>query len=102
MQEKILENLCSPIDKKELKLIVFKNHKKNYLAGEIEECYEGVLIDDESWMFPVVNGVPRMQLDAFLEYGSLLKANYNEYDKKKSVLLDSYSQAVKDAIKKTK
>ncbi len=102
MQEKILKDLCSPIDKKELKLVVFKNHKKHYTTGEIEECYEGVLLGSDSWMFPIVNGVPRMQLDAFLEFGSFLKNNYQEYENKKNDLLRSYSYVINDAIKKTK
>lgn len=102
MQEKILHDLCSPIDKKELKLVIFKNHKKHYSTGEFEECLEGVLLSDNDWMFPIVNGVPRMQLDAFLEYGNFLKNSYKEYDNKKSKLLNSYSKVIKDAIKKTK
>lgn len=102
MQKKLLENLCSPIDKKVLELVVFKKHKKNYSFEEIEECYEGVLLGENGWMFPVFKGVPRMQLDSFLEYDSFLKENYKEYEVKKNVLLDSYSEVISDTIKKTK
>ena len=102
MQKKLLENLCSPIDKSELELVVFSEHKKVYSTVEITECYKGVLLGTGNWMFPVINGVPRMQLDAFLEYGDFLRKNYKEYEDKKKSLLSTFSEVIKDAVKKTK
>ncbi|RPI18063.1 MAG: class I SAM-dependent methyltransferase [Ignavibacteriae bacterium] len=102
MQEKLLKYLSSPVDKSELKLLTFKMHKKTYNTGIIEECYEGLLLGGDGYMFPIVNGVPRMQLDSFLEYESFLKANFPEFDKRKNELLNSYAEVIKDAVKKTK
>jgi 2-polyprenyl-3-methyl-5-hydroxy-6-metoxy-1,4-benzoquinol methylase len=102
MQEKLLEYLSSPVDKSELKLIAFKMHRKIYITEEIEECYEGLLIGENGYMFPVVKGIPRMQLDSFLEYENFLRENFPEYNERKKELLNSYSEVIKDAVKKTK
>jgi 2-polyprenyl-3-methyl-5-hydroxy-6-metoxy-1,4-benzoquinol methylase len=102
MQEKLLEYLSSPVDKSALKLIVFKMHRKIYNTLEIEECFEGVLIGMNGYMFPIINGIPRMQLDSFLEYEDFLRNNYKEFEQRKNELLNSYSEVIKDAVKKTK
>lgn len=102
MQQKLLNYLRSPIDKSELTLIEFKEHTKKYTSGEINECYEGILLGNESWMFPVINGIPRMRLDSFLEFEDFLRKNYKDFELRKKDLLENYSDVINDAVKKTK
>ncbi|MGH2574218.1 MAG: methyltransferase domain-containing protein, partial [Ignavibacteria bacterium] len=102
MQNKLLEYICCPIDKKELKLTVYNNFNKKYSEKEVEECSEGLLLSSSGWMYPIVGGVPRMQLDAFLEYETFLNKHYKDYNKQKEMLLKSYSHIIKSAVKKTR
>jgi 2-polyprenyl-3-methyl-5-hydroxy-6-metoxy-1,4-benzoquinol methylase/uncharacterized protein YbaR (Trm112 family) len=102
MQEKLLTFLRSPTDKTRLELIVFKKQQKKYKSEETVECIEGVLLGSDAWMFPVIKGVPRMQLDSFLEYEDFLKENLKEFDERKKSLLESYSEVINTAVKNTK
>jgi len=101
MQTKILNKICCPVDKGELELIVFNNHKKKYKDGEIEEVLEGVLLSKSGWIYPIAGGVPRMHLNAFLEYEILLIANYKDFNNKKSFIINNYSTILNDVLKKT-
>jgi SAM-dependent methyltransferase len=102
MQEKILSKICCPVDKDELDLVVFDTHKKQYKDAEIEEVLNGVLLSKSDWIYPIVGGVPRMHLNSFLEHEEMLRANYKEFDNKKSLILNKYSYILKDVLKKTK
>ncbi|HEY3251255.1 MAG TPA: hypothetical protein VGK25_09065, partial [Ignavibacteria bacterium] len=102
MQERIIEILCCPVSKRKLSLITFNSNRKDYNGKKTEECFEGILISETGWMYPIINGVPRMQLDAFLEYSDFLKQNYKDYENRKKTLLNSYYEVIKDATKKTK
>ncbi|MCX7878506.1 MAG: hypothetical protein N2510_07695, partial [Ignavibacteria bacterium] len=98
----MLEKLCCPVNRKELELITFENFLKAYEGIQVEECRNGVLLSPCGWMYPVINGIPRMQLDAFLTYSDFLKMHYNEFSKRKGILTDKYYKIIKDSVKKTK
>jgi SAM-dependent methyltransferase/uncharacterized protein YbaR (Trm112 family) len=102
MQTKILNKICCPIDKNDLELIVFDNHKKKYKEQEIDEVLNGVLVSKSGWIYPIIDGVPRMQLNSFLDYENFLRSRYNEFDKKKTEIEQKYKNIVKDVLKKTK
>lgn len=102
MQTRIIDKLCCPFSKQNLELKAFKSEKRKYKQGEAEEITEGVLISESGWLYPIIDGVPRFQLDAFLEFGDFLSDNYEQYIKSKNLLLDRYSPIIESAVKKTK
>lgn len=101
MQLKILEKICCPITRDKLELISLDNFIKTYNNREVEECKEGILISSSGWMYPLIDGVPRMQIDAFLTYRDFLRKRYNGYDKQKDMILKDYSKVIKSAVKNT-
>ena len=102
MQSKILDKLCCPVDKNELELVVFNTQKKKYTEAEIEEINNGVLLSKSGWIYPIVNGVPRMHLYSFLDFEDFLRANYKDFEKKKSFIVNEYNSLLSDVLKKTK
>src|ERR1041384_3330844 len=101
MQSKVLNKLICPVSRTELQLISFSENQREYSNAEVTECLEGVLISESGWMYPVVGGIPRFQLDAFLQYEEFLSKNYKDYKKHKEELLKNYSGVIKDAVRKT-
>ena len=102
MQKRLLDKICCPVDKNELELIIFDTHIKKYKSEEIEEVLNGVLLSKSGWIYPVVGGVPRMQLNSFLDFEGMLREKYIEYEQKKEEILSKYGSVVKDILKKTK
>lgn len=101
MQEKILQWLCCPINKKKLELIIFEKKVKEYSDKHIEEYYNALLKSETGWIYPVVNGIPRMQLDAFLEYEDFLINFYKDYKEEKDNLIKHYGRFIDNVIVKT-
>src|SRR5271157_5061195 len=102
MQAKILDKLCCPVDKNDLELIVFDTHKKKYRDTEIDEVNNGILLSKSDWIYPIINGIPRMHLYSFLEHEEFLKKKYKDFETKKSLILDKYYSVLNDVLKKTK
>ncbi|MEO8513192.1 MAG: class I SAM-dependent methyltransferase [Ignavibacteria bacterium] len=102
MQRNLLNLMLCPIDKKKLSLRVYKTENRKYSQDTVEEIMEGLLISASGFIYPIIAGVPRMQLDAFLEYGNLISVNFKEYDSVKNTLLESYEYIINQVIKKTK
>ena len=101
MQSKVLNTICCPVTRSELKLISFSDSLRKYLDAEVTECIEGVLTSESGWMLPVIGGIPRLQLDAFLQYEEFLSKRYPDFQKNKEMLLKDYSSVIKDAVRKT-
>ncbi|MGA2669684.1 MAG: methyltransferase domain-containing protein [Ignavibacteria bacterium] len=102
MQNKLLNKICCPYDKNELELRVFETHKKKYGDTEIEEVLNGVLISKSDWLYPIINGVPRMQFNSFLDHEILLKKYYPAYNSNKRSIINKYGKILSDSVKKTK
>lgn len=102
MQRNLLNLLLCPIDKNNLELQVFKTENRKYPQKTVEEIMEGLLISGSGFIYPIVGGVPRMQLDAFLEYGDMISLNYRDYEAVKNTLLENYGYIINQVIKKTK
>lgn len=102
MQRKLLNLLLCPIDKNNLQLQVFKTENRKYPKETVEEIMEGLLISGSGFVYPIIGGVPRIQLDAFLEYGDMISLNYSDYETVKNKLLENYGYIINQVIKKTK
>lgn len=102
MQRCILNFISCPINKKNLELQVFKTENRKYLNQTAEEIMEGLLISSSGFIYPIVGGVPRMQLDAFLEYNDMISLNYKEFESVKNTILENYGYIIDQVIKKTR
>jgi 2-polyprenyl-3-methyl-5-hydroxy-6-metoxy-1,4-benzoquinol methylase/uncharacterized protein YbaR (Trm112 family) len=102
MQSKLLNKLCCPVNKDNIELITINACEKQYNEGNIEECMDGILISESGWIYPVIDGVPRMHIDSFLNHGDFLRKHHKDYEKLKDTLLKNYSYIINKAVKKTK
>ena len=102
MQEKCLEFLRCPVTKSSLTLNVIKKTTKALNGINIEVIEEGILQSEAGWFYPIISGIPRLIVEAFLDYETFLKLHVNNYEERKQNLLNSNKTFLKIVLKKNK
>jgi len=73
-----------------------------FSSGEKEMIGEGVLFAARDWFYPVIDGVPRLLIESFLDHEDFLKTNLPDYESRKENLLNNYPGIIEQAVKKNK
>lgn len=102
MQETLLPLLRCPVTRTALTLKVIKQNEKQFDDEKVSVIEEGILYADENWIYPIVKGVPRLMVEAFLDHETFLRANVPDYAALKASILKKYEALVKYAVKKNK
>ena len=98
MLEKYLSLLVCPVTRSNLRLHKIALKTKLFNSGEKEIISEGILFADRDWFYPVINGVPRLLIESFLDEEEFLRANLPDYQSRKENLLNNYPDVINDAI----
>jgi uncharacterized protein YbaR (Trm112 family) len=91
MLEKYLSFLVCPVTRSALTLHKISVKTKMFSSGEKEIISEGILYADKDWFYPVIDGVPRLLIESFLDQEQFLKANLSDYESRKQYLHKNYS-----------
>ncbi len=102
MLEKYLPILVCPVTRSALRLHKIAVKTKLFSSGEKEIICEGILFADKDWFYPIIDGVPRLLIESFLDQEVFLKANFPDYESRKEYLLSAYPDIIKEAVKKNK
>ncbi len=102
MQESLLPLLRCPVTRTALTLKITKKSYKVFNGESLEIIDEAVLYAEEDWVYPVIKGIPRLNVEAFLDHASFLNAAEDNYDTLKEKLLNKYQGLVSYAVKKNK
>jgi len=102
MLEKYQSFLVCPATRSALRLQKISVKTKVFNSGEKEIISEGILFADKDWFYPVIDGVPRLLIESFLDHEEFLKTNLSDYSQRKDDLLKNYSEIIQHAIKKNK
>ena len=102
MLEKYLPILVCPVTRSALRLHKITVKTKLFSSGEKEIVSEGILFADNDWFYPVIDGVPRLLIESFLDQEEFLKANLPDYESRKENLLNNYPDVINEAVKKNK
>ena len=100
MLEKYLSFLVCPVTRSELKFEKISNKTKKFSSGEKEIISEGILFAEKDWFYPIIDGIPRLLIESFLDYEDFLKKYLPDYQNRKENLLKAYPELVEEAIKK--
>lgn len=102
MQEDLLPLLRCPVTRGALTVSILKKSTK-FFNGESREIIEqAVLYSAEDWFYPVIKGIPRLNVEAFLDHEQFLTSAVKNYDALKENLLQKYGGLVNYAVKKNK
>ena len=102
MLEKYLSLLVCPVTRSTLRLHKLSVKTKMFNSGEKEIIAEGILFSDKDWFYPVIDGIPRLLIESFLDNEEFLKTNLPDYENRKENLLNNYPDIIQQATKKNK
>lgn len=64
--------------------------------------HEGILFAAEDWFFPVIEGIPRLTVEAFLDYENFFHSHLPDYRARRHRLMEKYPGLIAYARKKNK
>jgi len=102
MLEKYLPFLVCPVTRSELRLHKIAVTTKNFFNGEKEIISEGILFADRDWFYSIIDGVPRLLIESFLDYAEFLRKNLPDYETLKTNLLKNHPGIIEEVVKKNK
>ncbi len=100
MLEKYLSFLVCPVTRSELKFEKISNNTKSFSNGKKEIINEGILFAEKDWFYPIIDGVPRLLIESFLDYADFLNTHLPDYQPRKEKLLKAYPELIQHALKK--
>ena len=96
MQERILPFLRCPVTRSSLRMQVIAGYNGK------ADIAEGILFATEDWFFPVIGGIPRLTVDAFLEFEDFLRLHLPDYPARRQHLEQKYPGLIVYVRKKNK
>lgn len=102
MLEKYLSLLVCPVTRSKLRLHKISVVTKVFRGDEKEIISDGILFSDKDWFYPIIDGVPRLLVESFLDYKEFLKENLTDYSERKEHLEKTYPDLIQQTIKKNK
>ncbi len=102
MQEKLLSYLRCPVSRQKLEMIVIDRIIKTYTDETIDEINSAILYSPNGFVFPVIKGIPRMQVESILCFDDFWLANFPDYKERKNKLLAEYADILNRCYKKNK
>jgi SAM-dependent methyltransferase len=102
MQYQLHEWLKCPVTKTPLRLQVLTEFEKNYRGGPVKEIKDGLLFSEAGFVFPIIDGIPRMLVEAIYDYQFFLKQHFSDYAKVRIYLENNYNDLLKTCIRRNK
>ena len=102
MQYNLLEILRCPVTRSELTLNTIKEVQQTFDEATITIIKEGILISDNGWFYPIIEGIPRLCVEAFIDYKVFLQLHLADYDERSKKLKEENEDFLKCIIKKNK
>ncbi|HEX2684055.1 MAG TPA: class I SAM-dependent methyltransferase [Ferruginibacter sp.] len=102
MQESLLPLLRCPVTTTPLSIQVLKRADKIYDGNTVNVIEEAILYATEDWFYPVIKGVPRLYVEAFLDHEAFFKTTGIDYPGMKARLVEKNKDLIQYAVKKNK
>jgi SAM-dependent methyltransferase/uncharacterized protein YbaR (Trm112 family) len=102
MQESLLSLLQCPVTRTALTVKILKFTTRIFDGKEVKVIEEAILFAEKDWVYPVIGGIPRLTVEAFLDYEVFLKQSDDDYLLRKENLLQNYAGLIKYVTQKNK
>jgi len=96
MQPSLLKILRCPVTRSLLRLQTFSATPG---SGEI---LEGILFAENDWFYPIVKGIPRLTVEAFIDYEDFFEHHFPDYFQSRRLLQEKYGRLIRYVIRKNK
>ncbi|WP_462248654.1 methyltransferase domain-containing protein [Ferruginibacter sp.] len=102
MLESYIELLRCPLTRSRLTLHCLKKTIKFLDGAETEVIEEGILFAVDNCFYPVVKGIPRLNVEAVLDYADFLQLHLPDYKVKKEKLFTEHGAIIQLAAQKNR
>src|SRR5262245_14318646 len=102
MQEQILKLLRCPVCKEKLSLRTIQSNKKRFETLDKEVIETGVLSCSCGFLFPILDCVPRMLTESFLDHENFLQQTIPDFINIKEELLKKHGDLIHASQKRNK
>ncbi len=102
MQESLIPLLRCPVTRTGLTAKGIKWTTKKLDGESIRVIDEALLYAEKDWVYPVIQGIPRLNIEAFLDHEKFFETAAVDYLAIKLNLLKNYSGLIKEVVKKNK
>jgi SAM-dependent methyltransferase/uncharacterized protein YbaR (Trm112 family) len=102
VQAALLTYLRCPVTRSALRLQPISSCVKVYNGQGRTIQWEAILWADEDWFYPVINGIPRLTVEAFIDYVDFLKLHIEDYAQRRSFIEQKYPGLLAYVLKKNK
>ena len=100
MQESLIDLLRCPVTRSKLRIDVIKKKKKE-LDGQLADIIdEAILYADADWFYPVIKGIPRLTVEAVIDYETFMKQTMPDFINKRDALFVRYGTFINGVKKK--
>ncbi len=102
MQYPLLDILKCPLTKTSLRFGLITEFEKTYEGKTIKEVKDGLLYSETGFVFPIINGIPRLLIESIYDYAGFLQQHLPHYQSVKNDLEKKYKGLLDHCIKKNK
>lgn len=102
MQERMLPLLRCPVSRSALRLHAISHTIKSFDTGDENVVNDGILFAAADWFYPIIRGIPRLSVEAFIDYEDFLKRHLPDYDQQRQYLENKYPGLIRYVLKKNK
>lgn len=102
MHAGFLQLLRCPVTRTPLQIEVISTSKKIFNGTEKEIIYEGILFAENDWFYPIINGIPRLIVEAFIDYKYFFLKHLPDYEARKNALTIKYCKLINFILNKNR
>ncbi len=102
MIKSLVEMLRCPVTRSRLSLIVLNEKQKKLDGVDTLVVNTGILLAEEDFFYPVINGIPRLIPDAVLYYDAFFNIHLPDFEHKKNKLFEKFGELIRIVNKKNK
>ncbi|RXK60510.1 methyltransferase domain-containing protein [Lacibacter luteus] len=105
MQESLFHLLRCPYAKQPLRIQIISKKQRQFNSSLVEIIEEAILFSEEGFVFPVIDGIPRMLIESIYDYDTFLKQHLPNYLLLKKQLEEKHADLLafcREKNKKTK
>lgn len=94
--------LRCPVTGSALSLTILKRAPKMLNGTEQNSVEEAVLFAESDWFYPVIKGIPRLTVEAFLDFEEFLQSAGIDYEARRENLVRQNASLIKKVVKTNK
>jgi len=102
MKESLIPLLRCPVSRSPLQLQVISRGNKIFDGVNQGIIENAVLFADTEWFYPVIDGIPRLNVEAFLDYADFLGRHLPDYAARKQYLLKKHGVFIQRVVQKNR